>query len=199
MISASRIAVSGFALAAASIAAFAAAFGGAALAADAPAWTIDAEKSRLGFVATQSGAEFDGAFSDWTADIKFDPDNLAGSSISATVTLKSAKTGDKERDSALPGRDWFNVKKTPTATFAADEIIAAPDGEGYVAKGALTLRGVEKPLDLAFDVDIADGRATARGEAVIARGEFGVGQGEFASGKWVGLDVKVQLNVVAAR
>ncbi|MEO0983547.1 MAG: YceI family protein [Pseudomonadota bacterium] len=170
-----------------------------AIAADAPAWTVDADESRLGFVASQGGASFEGAFEDWSAEIRFDPENLEGSSIDATIALKSAKTGDKDRDSALPGRDWFDVKKTPTATYVANEIVAAPGGEGYVAKGILTLRGIEKPLDLAFDVSIDGDKAAAEGETVIARTEYGVGQGDFSTGKWVGLDVTVKLSIAAAR
>ncbi|MBI1391754.1 MAG: polyisoprenoid-binding protein [Alphaproteobacteria bacterium] len=169
---------------------------GAARAAD---WTVDTDASALGFVATQNGKAFEGRFETWTADIAFDPTDLAASRIAASISLESAATGDKQRDKALPGSDWFNVKKTPTATFTSTEIVADPDGEGYLAKGVLDLRGVEKPLDLHFDVTIDGDAATARGEAIIVRTEHGVGQGEFASGKWVSVDVKVTVDISATK
>ncbi|MEM6536367.1 MAG: YceI family protein [Pseudomonadota bacterium] len=165
--------------------------------AEAPAWTIDYGASSLGFSATQNDKAFDGTFGEWTADINFDPEDLAGSSIAAEITLKSAKTGDRQRDRALPGKDWFNVKETPVASFTSDEIVA--NGDGYIAKGTLDLRGVEKPLELTFDVDIEGNAASASGEAIIIRTDHEVGQGEFATGKWVGVEVAVTLSISASK
>src|SRR5471032_2921596 len=80
-------------------------------------WQLDPAKSQLGFTGTQTGAAFTGKFTHYTAAIAFDPANLASSHITITVDLASAVTGDTQRDSALPGPDWFNVAQFPQATF----------------------------------------------------------------------------------
>lgn len=167
--------------------------------ADVARWDVDPAKSQLGFTASQGGEAFKGRFAIWSADIAFDPDRLDASHLSATIDLTSVATGDRQRDAALPSRDWFNVKTTPAASFTTDTITAARDGLGYVATGRLTLRGVERPIDLRFDVTIDGDTATATGEATIVRTDYGVGQGEFATDEWVGLDVTVDISISAVQ
>ena len=41
-------------------------------------WTLQPKESKLTFVGTQAGAEFQGVFERFTADLKFDPQDLAG-------------------------------------------------------------------------------------------------------------------------
>jgi polyisoprenoid-binding protein YceI len=163
-----------------------------------PRWIVDKAKSSLRFRATQTGREFEGEFERFEAKIAFDPDNLSNSSIDATVDMTSARTGDKQRDTALPGEDWFAVKRFPTAWFFADGLVKTDEG-AYEARGALTMRGEVRPLTLPFTLAIDGDTATARGAVTILRTDFGVGQGDFATGEWVGLEVKVEVDIVATR
>lgn len=170
---------------------------GAALAAErAAAWRIDPAKSRLGFSGTQTGKPFDGAFQRFEADINFDPENLEGSSITVTIDTSSAVTGDRQRDSALPGSDWFASKTFPKARFEATRISAKPDGS-FIADGELTIRDVTRQLALPFTVEITGDQAVAKGEVSLMRSEFGVGRGEFETGQWVGLEVSVTVSITA--
>ncbi len=164
----------------------------------AAAWRIDQTKSTLGFSGTQTGKSFDGAFKRFEADIRFDPANLEGSSIDVTVDTASAVTGDRQRDSALPGADWFASKTFPEARFVANRITKGSDGS-FVAEGELTIRDVKRPLSLPFTVDINGNNAIANGEVSLMRNDFGVGRGEFETGQWVGLDVRVTISITAER
>lgn len=158
-------------------------------------WTADKGKSRIEFTGLQVGTEFTGSFSSFDMSIVFDPDNLAAARIKATIDMASAKTGDRQRDDALPGKDWFSVSEFPAAVFESSDIRAA--GTGYEARGTLTLHGVSRDLTLPFSLDISGGRAVADGSVSLVRSDFGVGQGEFAGGEWVGLDVKVSVHIEA--
>ena len=160
------------------------------------AWVVDKNVSVLSFTGTQTGKSFSGEFSDFEAMIILDPDNLDAASITVTVQTGSAKTGDRQRDSALPGKDWFNEKSFPSAVFEATNVIKAPD-DSFVARGTLSLRGVSKEIDLPFSLQIEDGTAFAEGSVQLIRSDFGVGQGEFSSGKWVGLEVDVSFMIKA--
>lgn len=171
--------------------------GGAALAADG-AWSVDRTASTLEFTATQAGRAFTGSFADFDASIVFDPDNLDAANIKVTVATASAKTGDRQRDAALPTADWFSVKAHPAAIFAADKVERTGDG-AYLATGTLQIRGVEKDLSLPFTLSINGDRAVAEGGASLIRTDFGVGQGEFQTDKWVGLDVEVRFHLEANR
>ncbi|MEM9170029.1 MAG: YceI family protein [Pseudomonadota bacterium] len=163
-----------------------------------PAWTVDYDQSRLGFTGAQNGAAFDGVFEKFTADIAFDPAAPETARIEVVVDMASAVTGKKDRDRALPGKDWFDVKDHPQATFLAEGARATDDG-GYEADGTLSIRGVSKPVTLAFSLAVEGDAATAEGGASLVRSDFGVGRGEFATGKWVALEVGVTFTIVAAR
>jgi len=162
------------------------------------AWEMDRGASRLEFRSAMSGDEFTGAFQDFDVEIVLDPDNLEEARIVATVATASARTGDRQKDKAMPGGDWFDSRTHETAVFEADDIVETGKG-AYEARGTLSLRGVEQPFVLPFTLDIDGDRARAAGEATIIRTEFGVGRGEFADGKWVDVEVGVAVTIEATR
>ncbi|GAB4520604.1 MAG: hypothetical protein Kow00133_07180 [Amphiplicatus sp.] len=161
-------------------------------------WALDETASSLVFAATQTGERFEGRFENFSADIVFDPEDLESASISVTVDVASARTGDRQRDAALPGRDWFNAREHPAARFVSDDVVKTGEN-AYEALGTLTIRGVSKEVALPFTLTIDGNRAHAEGSITILRTDFGVGQGEFATGRWVGLDVEVSFVVEATR
>jgi polyisoprenoid-binding protein YceI len=166
-----------------------------ALAAD---WTVDAAKSHLGFSGVQNGAPFQGSFGKWTAEIAFDPAHPEAGHAKVTIDLASAKTGDTQRDSALPQAEWFDVKAFPEASFEATGFVAK-GGDAYEAPGKLTIRGIGKDAVLPFTVEITGDKAVAKGHLSLVRTGFGVGQGVWATGEWVALDVGVDVDLSATR
>lgn len=159
-------------------------------------WVVDPAHSRLTFVATQSGGEFQGGFKRFHADIAFDPRDLAGSRFHVTIETASADTQDETRDKALSGDDFFATGRWPTATFEATRFVAAADGR-YEARGRLTIRGISRDVTVLFAFKPAPaGRgAVLSGGTTIRRLDFGVGQGEWQDTKWVGNDVRVQFDL----
>ncbi|MCW2283892.1 polyisoprenoid-binding protein YceI [Rhodoblastus acidophilus] len=165
-------------------------------AAQASEWKI-LPGSALTFTGTQMGDKFTGAFSRFDAKISLDPDHPEAAKIAVSVDLASAATGDRQRDGALPDKDWFDVAKTPTASFVATEVSRTE--KGFVARGDLTLRGVTKKIVLPFTLDINGKTARAKGHADLLRNEFGVGQGDYSSDSWVAFQVGVDVDLVAER
>ncbi len=115
-----------------------------------------------------------------------------------TVDLASARSGDVQRDTALPDADWFDTVKTPQARFEASRFVAK-GGDAFEAPGTLTLRGISKPLVLPFTLKVSGDTAHAVGHIQILRTEWGVGQGDWSSGDTVGLQVGVDVDVTATR
>jgi polyisoprenoid-binding protein YceI len=163
----------------------------------ATAWVVDPAHSRLTFVATQSGGEFQGQFNRFHADITFDPRDLAGSRFQVTIETASADTQDETRDEALASDNFFATGRWPTATFDATRFVLAAGGR-YEAQGRLTIRGISRDVKVVFTFQPA---ATAHGAVLtggttIRRLDFGVGQGEWQDTKWVGNDVRIQFELV---
>ncbi|MBV8159234.1 MAG: YceI family protein, partial [Dyella sp.] len=101
-------------------------------------YAVQPAGSKLGFTSSFQGQSFDGTFGKWTATISYDPAKVATSKFDVEVDLSSVKTGDNDRDSALPGADFFNVAKFPKAHFVTTGF--RQNGALVVADGNLTLR-----------------------------------------------------------
>jgi polyisoprenoid-binding protein YceI len=164
----------------------------------AAAWKLDTAKSQLSFSGTQTNVAFKGHFTRFSALIDFDPNHPETSHIAVVIDLASAVTGDIQRDGALPGSDWFDIAQFPQAKFVTTAIRKA-GSDSYIATGNLVLRGVTKPVTLPFTLVITGTTAHAKGRFNLVRTLFGVGQGAWASGQWVGLNVGVDVDIVATQ
>src|SRR6185312_1496646 len=129
-------------------------------------YIVQPASSTLGFSNTFQGESFDGHFGQWTAAISYDPANLAASKFDVEVTLASVKTGDSDRDSALPGKDFFD-----TTGFRRQ-------GDQVIAGGNLTLRGVTRPVSLDVAFKPQAGGAVLDVAGTVKRLDFGVGSGD---------------------
>lgn len=158
----------------------------AAAAAD---YTVQPAGSTLGFSNTFQGESFNGQFGQWTAAISYDAANLASSKFDVEVTLASVKTGDADRDGALPGPDFFDTAKFPKAHFVTTGF--RKSGGKVIADGTLTLRGVTKPVSLEVTFKPQGSGATLDVAGTVKRLDFGVGTGDYADTSVIGGDVKV--------
>ena len=159
-------------------------------------YTIQPASSTLGFSGTFQGASFTGQFGQWTAAISYDAAKLASSKFDVTVTLASVKTGDKDRDGALPGSDFFNVAKFPQAHFVTASF--HQNGAQVIADGNLTLRGVTKPVSLNVIFKPQGNGATLDVVGTVKRLDFGVGTGDYADTSVIGADVKINAHLQLA-
>jgi polyisoprenoid-binding protein YceI len=166
---------------------------GAAMAAD---YTVQPASSTLGFSNTFQGESFNGQFGQWTAAISYDPAHLAASKFDVEVTLASVKTGDSDRDGALPGPDFFDVAKFPKAHFVTTGFRRS--GGKVIADGTLTLRGVSKPVSLEVAFKPQGSGATLDVAGTLQRLDFGVGTGDYADTSVIGGEVKVTAHLQLA-
>ena len=163
----------------------------AMLALAASQWSMQPKESKLTFVGEQAGAQFEGSFDKFTADIAFDPKDLAHSRFDVKIDTASVNTQDGERDTTIKSADLFDVKRFPSAQYVADKFTSAGANK-YSATGKLTLRNVTKDVPIEFTFDSKDGTAWLKGTAKIKRLDFGVGQGEWKDTSTVGNDMQVR-------
>lgn len=162
-------------------------------------WTVDMAKSHLKFQGTQTGGKpFEGEFSRFMAAITFDPQDLGAASAHVEVDLKSANSGDRQRDAMMQMKDWLDVRANDKAVFQTTGFKKRDDGS-YAAEGNLTLKGVTKPVILPFTLEIDGNTAHAMGQLVLHRSDFGLGGEKYADDKYVGKDVNVIVDLVATK
>ena len=159
-------------------------------------YAVQPAASTLSFSGTFQGEVFHGHFGQWTATISYDAAALASSKLDVEVQLASVKTGDKDRDGALPGSDFFNVAKFPKAHFVSTSF--HQNGAKVVAEGKLTLRGVTRPVSLDVTFKPQGNGATLDVTGTIERLDFGVGGGDYVDTSVIGADVKITAHLQLA-
>jgi polyisoprenoid-binding protein YceI len=160
-------------------------------------WTIDYASSRIAFTAEQAGAQFEGSFKTFEADVRFDPDALAQSSADVQIDTASVATSDKERDGDLRGQGWFESEQFPKARFTAKEFVKTK--EGFEAHGDLTIRSATAPVTFRFTLHDDGGRLELHGDTDLDRFAFQLGLGDWADTKWIGKTVHVAVMLVGHR
>lgn len=159
-------------------------------------WAVDKSTSSIAFSGEQTGEKFTGSFANFDVQITFSPDDLAGAKIVAVIDLASVDAGDKDRNGALPGKEWFFVKKFPTAKFETTGFKHL-GGNKYETTGQLTIRGAAKTVTLPFTLDINNGKAVMAGQLNLNRRDFNIGTGMWKDQDWVKHNVGVQVAINA--
>jgi cytochrome b561/polyisoprenoid-binding protein YceI len=162
-------------------------------AATASAWNV--EDGLIAIRPSQMGQELSGSFSDWSAEIAFDPEAPGPSMGSVTVTIGLASLSLPPVTEQVLGPGYFEVASNPTARFTAD-IRRDPAGPDlYFAEGKLSLKGTEADLSLPFSLTLDGDQATVAGSAEIDRRAFGIGPPQ--DGRTVGFMVGVDILLTA--
>ncbi|WP_155992429.1 cytochrome b/b6 domain-containing protein [Fodinicurvata fenggangensis] len=157
-------------------------------------WQTDYEQSRLAFIGSQSGDEFEGVFEEFDAAIIFDLEDLDNASVEVTIETASVNSGSGQRDSSIRDEGLLHVERYPQARFVAESFREIGEGQ-YEAEGALTLRDTTRDVVLPFSLEIEgegkDRQARAEGELAINRLDYGVGQGQWEDTSQVGAEIVI--------
>lgn len=159
-------------------------------------WQIDYSKSHIRFTAEQAGADFDGEWREWCADLRFDPERLESSSFDVSVNVASVDTLDKERDETLQEPEWFDGTNHPQVFYRAREFSSASNAS-FAAAGEIAVKGLTTPAEFRFDVDRRGNRIVLDGAATLDRLRMRVGTGEWEDTAWIGQFVDVAVHVEA--
>ncbi len=162
----------------------------ASLALAATQWAMQPKQSELTFTAVQAGAPFQGKFETFSANIRFDPNDIGNSRFEVKIDLASVNSSDGERDDTLRSSDLFAVNKWPTATYVAERF-EHRGGTKFAAIGKLTLRGVTREVPIEFTFETNKSGAWLKGSGKLKRLDFGVGQGEWKDTESVANEVQV--------
>ena len=166
--------------------------------AKATSWELDEAHAYVYFTIEHIFSKVRGHFEDFSAEIYFDPENLAESSFFFKIEVDSINTYLGKRDRHLRSADFFDEDEYPTITFKSNSVTAAGDAT-YNVDGVLTIKGKEYdfslPLTLAGvgDHPMVEGAKVAgfNGEVTIDRLKYGVGSGKYYEMGVVGKDVEL--------
>jgi polyisoprenoid-binding protein YceI len=146
------------------------------------------KKYLVEYAVKNAGFKSTGRFDNASATVKFDENNLSGSSITATIQTASFNSGATMRDNHLKAKDYFDVASFPTITLVSTKIVKS--GNGYTGTFNLTIKGTTKSVQMPFTV-VKNGtdlefKAT---ELSIDRTAYGVGGSSFTLSNTVKLSI----------
>ena len=159
----------------------------------ATAQTVVRDGSEIAFTTRQMGVPVDGRFTQWQAQMRFDPKSPAAGSVSFTIETGSASFGATETETEVKKPEWFHVAKFPRASFTSTGIQATGPGR-YAVAGQLTIKGKAQPLTV--PVQLAGD--TASGSFAIKRLSFDIGSGDWADTSMVADEVQVRFKLKLA-
>lgn len=114
-------------------------------------WDIDAAHSHVGFVARHlMVSKVRGSFTKLEGQI-VTAENPLESSAAATIQMDSLSTGNETRDNDVKGENFLDVANHPVMTFRSTGVRAG--GDGFVADGELTIKGITHPVELSVEVN----------------------------------------------
>jgi len=172
--------------------------------APAPQWSFDPPHCSILFTVRHIFVPIPGRFADYSGTVRFDPENLAGSSIDVNVQMASVDTFVAKRDEDLRSPDFFDTTRYPVMSFVSERI-ERRQGNQYAAVGRLTIKDVTRQIELPFTFygvkasPLVQGKQVAGFEAHFSVNllDYHVGDGRFqrmgAMGDTAGVTLYLEL------
>ncbi|AGK48562.1 MULTISPECIES: YceI family protein [Burkholderia] len=159
---------------------------------------VDVAKSKVSAVSKQMNVPTEGVFKKFSAQIRFDPAKAAQGSAQMTIDVASYDLGDQMYNDQVAGKDWFDAKTYPQATFVSTAIAPA-GGSKYNVSGKLTIKGKTVPVTVPVTVTQNGAAQVFDGVLPIKRSTFNVGTGEWKDTSVVADEVQIKFHIVAAK
>ncbi|HEX3597907.1 MAG TPA: YceI family protein [Polyangiaceae bacterium] len=165
------------------------------------AWQLDGVHTHVGFsVKHMMVTTVRGQFRSYRGTVNLDPKDFTRSTFEGEIDVTSIDTGNNDRDNHLRSNDFFDAPNHPKIEFKSSRIESKGDGE-YTVHGAITIRGVTKPI--ALDVEYLGTSKNPYGKTVaglsvrgnLNRKDFGVAFNAVLETGGVAVGDKVTLQV----
>lgn len=158
---------------------------------------VVAERSAVRFVSRQMGVEVGGSFERFDARLEFDPAHPEQGRARLEIDMASIDAGSRDANEEVVGRDWFDVRTHPRATFVSSTVRAL-GGNRYEVAGQLTIKGRTREAVAPFTFRQEGGLGVFEGQFAIRRLDFAIGEGMWSDVGVVADEVQIRFNVVAA-
>ncbi|MFC4119626.1 YceI family protein [Nonomuraea zeae] len=142
-------------------------------------YVLDPASTRIGFVARHTvGGRVRGRFGEFEGSARLDGADPSKSSARLTIRAASIQTGNPQRDRHLSA-GFLGADDHPAISFTSTEVQKA-GRTGFKVTGALTIRGVTKPVTLDVELTGAESdpsggvRVGFAGSVTVSRKAWGV-------------------------
>jgi len=156
---------------------------------------VQANESAVMFGYTQMGVAMEGKFNRFTSQLAFDPARLDKAQASIDIDIASIDTGVDEANEEVVGKQWFDARTYPTASFVSSGMKSL-GGNRYEASGKLSIKG--RTRDVVVPVTFTDVGARGRFDGVlnIKRLDYAIGEGAWSDVGTVANEIQIKFHFV---
>jgi polyisoprenoid-binding protein YceI len=158
-------------------------------------YTADAAGGEVTFRVLQAGAPYTGNFRRFAGEACFAQGRLIR--INASLDPASVDTGLPELDAGLKGKDFFAVQDFPRVSFASTSVQA--QGEAQLTRGTLEIKGTRREVEVPLRTQPAGDKMSISGTFTLDRLQYGIGMGDWTNTKWLGAEVRLDINATLSR
>ena len=130
--------------------------------------------STIDFKIKNAGTTVNGLFSNLSANIFFDTENYAKSSIETSVETNTISTGIKLRDKHLKNERFLDTSHYPRIEMESSSFTIETDGT-FSGNFKLTMKGVSKNIPVHFTYVKSGNTASFDGSFALNRRDYSVG------------------------
>jgi polyisoprenoid-binding protein YceI len=152
------------------------------------------DKSELVYVTSTMGADVEGSFGRFEAQIDLEPDKLQSSSVTFAVDTSSVSFPAPDVQKELLKSDWLDSGRFPKAEFHSSRITRMNDGR-YEITGTLTIKGHAHEIVFPTKLTRSGTTTFASGALTIKRLDYGVGLGEWGDTSLVADAVQIKFKL----
>jgi polyisoprenoid-binding protein YceI len=137
----------------------------------------------------------EGKFNRFTAQLAFDPAKLDKARASIEIDIASIDTGVDEANEEVVGKQWFDTRMHPTASFVSSGMKSL-GGNRYAASGKLSIKG--RTRDVVVPVTFTEAGARGRFDGVldIKRLDYAIGEGAWSDVGTVANEIQIKFHFV---
>jgi polyisoprenoid-binding protein YceI len=152
------------------------------------------EQSEIAFTFTQMNVKLTGTFKDFSAELKFDPQQPEQAIAKFEVQTASIATGSREADEEAVNADWFATADHPLARFESSAVRAVGEGQ-YEVDGELTIKGKSRPVTVPFSVSESGETAVLTANLEILRNDYAIGEGMWSDTSIVANEIQISVKL----
>lgn len=152
-------------------------------------------QSTVTFVSKQMNVPVEGAFRKFSAQIAMDPARPEAGRARIEIELAGIDVGSEEANDEVKGKNWFDVRDFPRASFVSSSVRAI-GGNRFEVGGKMTIRGRTLDARAAFTLKQEKGLLVLDGSFPLKRLDYGIGSGEWGDTSVVADEVRVKFHFV---
>jgi len=107
-----------------------------------PVYEVTPVQSTIKF-GVESSVAIKGTFDKWNASLTFSSTDVSSAVLQIEIQADSVETGSGMKNNKLKGKDFFDVKNSPTITFKSTKVVQTGPNT-FDVEGDFTIRGVTK-------------------------------------------------------